>query len=52
MFAHFYGSKAKGYWVEITESPSPVAPISQHRVANKAEARRVAAERGAKPWNF
>lgn len=54
MFAHYYGSKARGFVLIISDSP---AINGDHvkltlPVAGKAEARRLATGYNAKPWNF
>lgn len=50
-FAHYYGSKAKGYSVQITDSPSPIGGKTIP-VDNKNHAKKVAKEHGATPHNF
>ena len=50
-FAHYTGSKAKGYTVRVTDSMQPtgglVVPVN-----SKSHAKQVAKDHGAKPWNF
>ena len=52
MFAHFFGSKAKGWTLIITKSPGLSEIVSEHKVSGKAEARRLALQFGFTPWNF
>ena len=47
--AHYFG-KGKNKFVIISNSFAPVG--EKIAVAGKFEAERIAAERGAKPWNF
>ena len=58
LFAHYYyGGKARGYEVRITRSPSLSPYDNENRVTDipvsgKREARKVASQYNAKPWNF
>jgi hypothetical protein len=47
--AHYFASRATKV-VVIAEGPKPVG--ERIEVAGKLEARKIAAERGATPWNF
>ncbi|ALH23562.1 hypothetical protein AVV50_gp39 [Pseudomonas phage PaMx42] len=49
MFAHYFASK-KTKFVVISETNRPEG--QRIAVSGKAEARRVAKERNAQPWNF
>lgn len=51
MKAHFYGTKAKGFTVRITDSMQPFGGIV-FSVAGKADAKKIAKEHNAQPWNF
>ena len=51
MKAHYYGSKAKGFTVRITADMRPVGGVVI-TVAGKAEAKKIAKEHNAQPWNF
>ena len=50
-YAHYYGSKSKGYTVRITDSMQPVGG-KVIPVDGKAHAKKVAKEYNAKQWNF
>ncbi len=50
-FAHYFGTKVKGYKVQITDSRQPVGGITLP-VDNKAHAKKVAQAHNALPWNF
>lgn len=50
MFTHYYASKAQKI-VIITDTPS-IQGGKSFKVAGKAEAKKVAKEHNAKPWNF
>jgi hypothetical protein len=52
MFAHFYGSKARGYFLIINTTPSISVDNKHIQVSGKREARKIANEMGAKCWNF
>jgi hypothetical protein len=53
MFAHFYGSKAKGWFLIINNSASIRGDLlKQISVSGKREARKIANELGATCWNF
>lgn len=47
--AHYFASRAVKVLV-ISEGPQPVG--ERIPVSGKLEARKIAAERGARPWNF
>ena len=49
--AHYYASRKVRHLV-IREDAQNGQPVEQIDVAGKTEARRIAAERGAKCWNF
>lgn len=51
--AHYFASRTEKYLV-IVEGPSLRGHAADVRipVAGKAEARKIAAARGAQPWNF
>ncbi len=51
MKAHYYGNKQQGYTVRITESMQPVGGF-EIKIVGKAEARKVAKQHNAQPWNF
>lgn len=50
-FAHYYGSKAKGFSVRITDSMQPTGG-TVHPVAGKSEAKKIAKAHNATQWNF
>lgn len=50
-FAHYYGSKAKGFTVRINNDVRPVGGI-EYKVQGKAEARKIAKANNATPYNF
>ena len=50
-FAHYYGSKAKGYTVRINTDARPVGGI-EYKVSGKAEAKAIAKANNAAPYNF
>lgn len=50
-YAHYYGSKAKGYTVRITDSMQPVGG-KVIPVDGKSHAKKVAKEHNAQQWNF
>ena len=50
-YAHYYGSKTKGYTVRINESVRPVGGMIEV-VTGKRQARAVAILARAKPYNF
>ncbi len=52
MYAHFYGSKVKGYVLIITNSPSIINEGQTYPVATKRDARALAKKLGAICWNF
>lgn len=47
--AHYFASRTEKVLV-IAEGPKPVG--ERIPVSGKIEARKIAAERGARPWNF
>jgi hypothetical protein len=49
MKAHYFSSKSKKVLV-ISEGPSPVG--REYPVSGKAEARKIAKQHNAEPWNF
>ena len=49
MFAHYFTSKA-GSYVIISNTMQPIG--GRQAVKGKVEARKVAKEKNAKPWNF
>jgi uncharacterized protein YdbL (DUF1318 family) len=52
MFAHFYGSKAKGYFLIINTDASIRVSGKEIKVSGKREARKIAKELNATCWNF
>ena len=50
-YAHYFKSKKENY-ILITKTTSPRNPTSKIIVANKTEARKVAEDNNAMPWNF
>ena len=50
-FAHYYGSKSRGFTVLINNSASPVGG-TEYPVSGKLEARAIAKQHGATPYNF
>lgn len=50
-YAHYYGSKSKGYTVRITDSMQPVGG-KVIPVDGKSHAKKVAKEHNAQQWNF
>lgn len=52
MKAHYFGSRTKGFTLVITEGPGLGKILSETKVSGKAEARKLAKEKGAEPWNF
>jgi hypothetical protein len=53
MFAHYYTGKVNGqkqHLVTISATPAPRG--TTYQVADKKAARALAAQHGAKPWNF
>ena len=50
-YAHYYGTKAKGYTVRITDSMQPVGG-KVIPVDGKSHAKKVAKEHNAQQWNF
>jgi hypothetical protein len=48
--AHYFGSKSKGFFVVISDTARPVGLTIA--VSNKKEARFIAKEKNAQPWNF
>ena len=53
MFAHFYGSKAKGFILIISVSPIIRGDLlKQISVSGKREARQIAKKLNATCWNF
>lgn len=50
-FAHFFGSKVKGYKIQITDSMQPIGGKT-FPVESKAHAKQIAKQHNAKPWNF
>jgi len=52
MFAHYYGSKARGYFLIISTSASISIDDKEIKVDGKIQARKIAKEMGAKCWNF
>jgi uncharacterized protein YdbL (DUF1318 family) len=53
MFAHFYGSKAKGFILIINNSASIRGDLlKQISVSGKREARQIANQLNATCWNF
>ncbi len=51
MFAHYYGSKAKGYTVTITADARPIGG-KEYKVSGKREARLLAKRLNATPYNY
>jgi len=53
MYAHYYATTHRKV-VVISNSPAPRfgTPCEEIVVSGKVEARRIAAERGARCWNF
>ena len=51
MFAHYYGSKSKGFTVRINSDMQPVGGLV-FTISGKAEAKKLAKEHQAQPWNF
>ena len=51
MFAHYYGSKSKGFTLRINSDMQPVGGVVV-AVSGKAEAKKLAKEHQAQPWNF
>lgn len=49
-YANYFGSKAKGFIVVISDTPKPIG--NEFKVTSKKEARAIAASYGATPWNF
>ena len=52
MFAHFYGSKARGFFLIINTDASIRVGGKEVKVSGKREARKIANELGAICWNF
>lgn len=53
MYAHYTnGSKRRPATLTITATPALSVFDETINVSDKREARRIANERGAKPWNF
>lgn len=50
-YAHYYGSKTRGYTLRITDGPRPVGG-TEYSVSGKSEARKLADQHGATPYNF
>lgn len=50
-YAHYYGTKSKGYTVRITDSMQPVGG-KVIPVDGKSHAKKVAKEHNAQQWNF
>ena len=51
-YARYYGSKARGWFVEIYPTPEQRNCIATIKVSGKVEARRVAHANNALPYNF
>ena len=52
-FAHYYGSKIKGYYLLISlGSPNYSSLDRKIKVTGKREARQIANQLGATCWNF
>jgi hypothetical protein len=52
-FAHYYGSKVRGYYLLISlGSPNHSSLDKQIRVTGKREARQIANQLGENCWNF
>ncbi len=51
MFAHYYGSKARGYTVTITADARPIGR-KEYKVSGKREARVLAKRLNATPYNY
>jgi len=51
MFAHYYGSKSKGFTLRINGTAQPVGGVI-FAVSGKVEAKKLAKEHQAQPWNF
>ena len=52
MFAHFFGSKARGFVLIISTDPSNIRDGKEYKVSGKREAAALAKSLNAKPWNF
>ena len=52
MYAHIYGSKAKGFSIYLTIDASLVGVDVAWHTATKAEAKAYAKARGAVPYNY
>ncbi len=50
-YAHYFASKKRKY-VLITKACTPKDPVENIEVSGKVEARKVAADNDATPWNF
>jgi hypothetical protein len=51
MYAHLYGSKSRGFTVRINSDVRPVGG-TEYPVKGKAEAKAIARQHNATPWNF
>lgn len=51
-YARYYGSKTKGWFVEIYPTPDHRNRIASIKVSGKVEARKVARANNALPYNF
>jgi len=51
-YARYYGSKAKGWFVEIYPTPEQRNCLARFQVTGKVEARKVAHQHNAIPYNF
>jgi len=53
MYAHLYKARGGGWVLYLSNSfDRSVKPFAELTVSGKREARKIAAERGAQPWNF
>jgi hypothetical protein len=54
MYAHIYKSPKKTWKLIISRSAEITAEfvVIEYQVASKTEAKRIAKEYGAKPWNY
>ena len=50
-YAHYYGSKAKGFTVRITTDVRPIGG-EEFKVVGKGEAKKIAKAHNATPYNF
>lgn len=54
MYAHFFGSRARGYVLIVTSTPalSNEADRTEYPVSSKGDARKLAKSLNATCWNF